>query len=68
MCAVPAQAIDVDAAVRSALDGAPTSASRRTASQQNDIGIRYLRNQTLPEVNAGCQLQPIGVGGTELRR
>ena len=51
--------VDIDAAVRNALE-------RRTDLQQtksleaNDINIRYLRNQTLPDVQRQCRLRPVG--------
>ena len=40
----------------------------RKALEQSDISIRYLRNQTLPEVTADIDYSVSGVGGTQLIR
>ena len=60
--------VDVDAAVRNALD-------KRTDLQQltktldlNDLNIRYLRNETLPDVTASFDYGLAGLGGTQLQR
>jgi outer membrane protein TolC len=47
-----AQAVDVDGAVRRALQNRSDLAQARNGLEQNDISIRFLRNQILPEVNA----------------
>jgi outer membrane protein len=60
--------VDVDAAVRNAL-------SKRTDLQQTsknieltDVSIRFLRNQTLPDVTANIDYGLSGLGGTQLQR
>lgn len=60
--------VDVDAAVRNALD-------KRTDLQQltktldlNDLNIRFLRNETLPDVTASFDYGLAGLGGTQLQR
>ena len=51
-------AVDTDAAVRNALEKR-TDLLRQTKSLEvNDIEIRYLRNQTLPDVTAQLRLRP----------
>lgn len=60
--------IDVDAAVRNALDKRSDLTRSRKALEQSDISIRYLRNQTLPELNANFDYSVSGVGGTQLTR
>lgn len=61
-------AVDVDQAVRTALD-------RRTDLQQSkknleisDINLRYLHDQTLPDVTAQFDYGLTGLGGTQLQR
>ena len=63
-----AQQIDVDAAIRIALD-------RRTDLQQlernidnTDVNIRYYRNQRMPDVNLQVNYALTGLGGTRLIR
>lgn len=58
--------IDVDAAVRNALDKRGDLSEAKNALGQNDISIRYLRNQLLPDVNASVNYQSTGVGGAQL--
>jgi outer membrane protein len=60
--------IDADAAVRNALDKR-TDLRRQTKSLEvNDVQIRYLRNQTLPDVNAQFDYGLSGLGGLNLIR
>ena len=66
--AIDAQPVDGDAAVRRALE-------RRTDLQQThknlesaDINLRYLRNQTLPDVTASLDYSLTGLGGTQFER
>src|SRR5205814_8055049 len=61
-----AQAIDLDAAVRNALDKRTDLAHARNSLEQSDINIRYFRNQILPDVNAQVNYGTIGIGGSQL--
>jgi outer membrane protein TolC len=61
-----ARAIDVDAAVRNALDKRSDARSAKNALDQSDINIKYYANQIKPDVNANIGYNPIGVGGTQL--
>jgi outer membrane protein TolC len=59
-----AQAIDSEGAVRRALENRTDLREARNNLQQNDISIRFLQNQLLPEVNAEVTYGLAGVGGT----
>jgi len=61
-----AQAIDVQAAVRNALDKRTDLRQARNSMQQSDISIRYFRNQILPDVNGFVSYITTGVGGEQL--
>jgi len=61
-----ARAIDLDAAVRSALDKRSDIRSAKNALEQSDINIKYYTNQVKPDVNANVGYNPVGVGGTQL--
>ena len=61
-----ARAIDLDAAVRSALDTRSDVRAARNSLEQSDINIKYYSNQIKPDVNANIGYNPIGVGGTQL--
>jgi outer membrane protein TolC len=60
------QAIDVDAAVRNALDKRADLKSAKNSLERSDVDIRYLRNQILPDVNAQATYITRGVGGAQL--
>ena len=60
------QAIDLDGAVRNALDKRTDLLSAKNTLDRNDLDIRYLRNQILPDVNAQVNYGAIGVGGVQL--
>jgi outer membrane protein TolC len=60
-----AQAIDTSQAVQRALENRTDLKQARNGLQQNDISIRYLRNQLLPEVNANLTYRGSGTGGTQ---
>jgi outer membrane protein len=62
-----AQALDVDAAVRTALDQRADIKSAKNSLEQSDINIRYFRNQVLPDVNAQVNYIGRGIGGTQLQ-
>ena len=60
--------VDVDAAVRNALDKRTDLQQSVKSLELNDVNIRYLRNQTLPEVSASFDYGLTGLGGTFLQR
>ncbi len=60
--------VDVDAAVRNALQMRTDLQQARTSLEANDISIRYFRNQTLPDVTASLDYGLTGLGGTQFVR
>ncbi len=60
-----AQDVDVDAAIRNALDQRTDLAQFRRQMEQTDIAIRYARNQKLPAVDLTTSYNVIGLGGTQ---
>jgi outer membrane protein len=60
-----ARAIDVDAAVRNALDKRSDMRGAKNALDQSDINIKYYNNQIKPDVNAQATYGAIGIGGTQ---
>jgi outer membrane protein TolC len=58
------QPIDVDAAVRAALENRTDLAQFRKQIQATQIDIDYTRNQKLPDVNLVAAYNTVGVGGT----
>ena len=63
-----ARAIDVDAAIRTALDNRTDLDTLDTNIQNTDTNIRYYRNQRLPDVNLQVDYSLSGIGGTEFLR
>lgn len=63
----PAQ-VDVDAIVRTALERRTDLRQSRKTLVSNDISIRYLRNQILPDVTANFDYGLSGLGGTQFVR
>ena len=62
------EAIDLEAAVRNALaNRADVEIAKRTV-EQNEIAMRNLRNQTLPDLNLIANYNLAGRGGTEFVR
>jgi outer membrane protein len=59
--------LDVDAAVQHAITNRSEVLQAKNDLQRNDITIRYLGNQVLPEVNAVASYGLVGVGGTRLQ-
>jgi outer membrane protein len=57
--------IDIDAAVRRALDSRTDLAQARKSLQMNDTTLLYLRNQTLPQVDFIARYGLTGLGGTQ---
>jgi HAE1 family hydrophobic/amphiphilic exporter-1 len=60
--------VDVDAAVQNALSKRTDLDQSNKSLQLNDINIRFLRNQTLPDVTASFNYGLSGLGGTQLVR
>ncbi|MGE3189675.1 MAG: TolC family protein, partial [Vicinamibacterales bacterium] len=60
--------VDVESAVRSALERRTDLAVTRKRIESNDVSIRYFRNQTLPDVNAQVNYSAVGLGGTQFIR
>lgn len=61
-----ARAIDLDAAVKNALDRRSDVRSAKNGLEQSQINIQYYRNQIKPDVNANVGYNPVGVGGSQL--
>jgi len=61
-----AYAVDVDAAVRRALDDRTDVKLAVNSIEQSAVNLKFYRGQTLPEVNANLSYQPSGIGGTVL--
>jgi outer membrane protein TolC len=61
-------AINVDEAVRTALDHRTDLRSTRKNIESNDISIRYFRNQSMPDINAQLDYGLSGLGGTQIQR
>lgn len=57
--------VDVEGAVRAALDKRTDLAVSKKTIESNDISIRYLRNQSLPDVTANINYSALGLGGTQ---
>ena len=57
-----AQVIDTDAAVRRALDIRTDLRQAKNGLEQNDVTIRYLKNQLMPDVNANLLYRGTGTG------
>src|SRR5262245_10489213 len=64
--AFTAQAIDVDTAVRNALDKRSDLRAAKNSLEQSDINIKYYRNQIKPDVNANVTYITTAAGGTQL--
>ncbi len=60
-----AEPIDIEAAVRRAIDGRTDLAQARKNLQVNDATLHYLRNQTLPQVDLSARYGLTGLGGTQ---
>lgn len=63
-----AATIDTDSAVRNALEHRTDLAQARKQLEADDINIRYLRDQTRPELTASVDYGLVGLGGTQLLR
>jgi outer membrane protein len=60
--------VDTDAAVRNALDRRTDLQRQSKSLEVNDVQIRFLRNQTLPDVTAQFDYGLSGLGGLNLIR
>jgi outer membrane protein TolC len=60
--------IDVDAAVRNALDRRTDLDQTKRQMEATEVNIRFNRNQTLPEVTANLNYGLAALGGTQLPR
>ena len=61
-------AVDVDAAVRNALQMRTDLLQARKSLEAADVNIKYFRNQTLPDVTATFDYGLTGLGGTPVAR
>lgn len=59
-------AVDIEAAIRNALDKRTDIAQARRQMDQTDITAKYARNQKLPTVNAVVNYGLAGVGGSRI--
>jgi outer membrane protein len=60
--------LDVEAAVRKALSSRTDLDQARKTLDSNDITMRFLRNQTLPALDAVANYGAAGLGGTRFER
>jgi outer membrane protein TolC len=60
--------IDVEGAVRRALDRRTDLAQARKTIDGNDLTLRFMRNQTLPELDLTANYGTQGLGGTQFIR
>jgi outer membrane protein len=60
------QAIDVEAAVRNALDKRADLLAAKNSLDQSTTNLKFYANQIKPDVNANVAYNPVGVGGTQL--
>jgi len=60
--------IDVEAAVRRALENRTDLQQARKSLQVNDVTLKYLKNETLPSADVVARYGLIGRGGTQLFR
>jgi outer membrane protein TolC len=59
--------VNVEAAIRTALEKRTDVAAARKDLERADIGLEYRRNQQLPQVDLVASYGGSGVGGTQLR-
>jgi HAE1 family hydrophobic/amphiphilic exporter-1 len=63
-----ATAVDVDSAIRNALDRRTDLQQTKKSMEANDVSIRFLRNQTLPDVSAQFDYGLSAIGGVQFVR
>jgi outer membrane protein TolC len=61
-------AVDVDTAMRNALERRSDLQQSRKNLEAQDVNMRYFRNQTLPDVTASVDYGLTGLGGTQFVR
>jgi outer membrane protein len=61
-------AVDLDAVTRAALDTRTDLMQAQKIVESNDISIRFLRNQSLPNLTASVDYGATGIGGTRFIR
>jgi outer membrane protein len=66
--AFQAASVNVDATVRAALEQRTDLLQSRKTLETNDVTIRFLRNQTLPDVSAVVDYGLSGTGGSQFLR
>jgi outer membrane protein len=62
------QSVDVEAAIRRALDERTDLAQSKKSIERTSISERYYRNQTLPDLNLQLTYNATGIAGTQLVR
>ncbi|NOT43728.1 MAG: TolC family protein [Acidobacteria bacterium] len=60
--------VDVDGAVRRAIAERTDVRRSQRAIETDEVGLRFFRNQTLPDVSAGVDFGGTGLGGTQFVR
>ena len=60
--------MDIDGAVKTALDQRTDLQVARKNLESNDISIKYFNNQSLPDLNASLNYAPQAIGGVGLLR
>jgi len=60
--------LDVQSAVRKALDNRTDLQIARKTIDSNDVTLRFMRNQTLPELDLTAMYGASGLGGTQFQR
>jgi len=60
--------VDVDAAIRNALDRRTDLLQAKKAMEANDVSIRFLQNQTMPDVTARFDYGLSAIGGVQFVR
>ena len=61
-------AVDLQGAVQAALDARTDIVQAQKTIEANDISIRFLRNQILPDLNASVDYGGTGIGGSQFVR
>jgi outer membrane protein TolC len=60
------QAVDVDTAIRHALDRRADLAQAKNSIEQSDINMKYFKNQLMPDISASVNYISTAVGGVQL--
>ncbi|MCC6987627.1 MAG: TolC family protein, partial [Acidobacteria bacterium] len=61
-------AVDIDGAVRGALESRTDIQQAQKTIEANDVTIKLLRNQVLPDLNASLDYGATGIGGSQFVR